>query len=56
MTNICKQDKNGILFNEGTFNKCILVNTNAFREFIRQAIIPNINNDKLVQKWLFVCK
>ncbi|CAF1293076.1 unnamed protein product [Rotaria sordida] len=51
VVNSRKEKKNEFFFNQETFNKFIQVNSKPFREFIRQAIIPNMHNHELVQKW-----
>jgi V8-like Glu-specific endopeptidase len=46
--------KNEFFYTQDTFNKFIHVHSTAFKTFIHEAIIPNINNDQLEQKWKFV--
>ncbi len=46
--------KNEFLYTQDTLNKCIYVHLTAFKIFIHEAIIPNINNDQLEEKWKFV--
>jgi V8-like Glu-specific endopeptidase len=56
IANSRKEKTSGIFFNNETFNKYIPINTNAFRQFISETIIPNINDDELTQKWTFISK
>ncbi|CAF3741378.1 unnamed protein product [Rotaria sp. Silwood1] len=46
--------KNEFFDTQDTFNKFIHVHSTSFKTFIHEAIIPNINNDQLEQKWEFV--
>ncbi|CAF4947734.1 unnamed protein product, partial [Rotaria sp. Silwood1] len=46
--------KNEFFDTQDTFNKFIHVHSTPFKTFIHEAIIPNINNDQLEQKWEFV--
>jgi V8-like Glu-specific endopeptidase len=48
-----KTKQNQLFFNKETFNKFLPVTSTAFREFIKQSILPNIDNDELAQKWGF---
>jgi hypothetical protein len=46
------QDKNKeLFFNKDTFNKFLAVDTTEFHKFIREAILPNINNKQQAEKW-----
>ncbi|CAM4811475.1 unnamed protein product [Rotaria magnacalcarata] len=46
--------KNEIVYTQDTFNKFIHVRSTAFNTFIDEAIIPNISDDQLKQKWKFI--
>jgi hypothetical protein len=48
-----KNKQNQLFFNKETFNKFLPVTSTVFREFIKQSILPNIDNDELAQKWGF---
>jgi hypothetical protein len=41
-------------YTENTFNKLIPVYSTAFNTFIHEAIVSNIDNEQLAQKWQFV--
>ena len=51
IVNSKKDNQNEIKFDEETFNRYLPVSTNAFDQFIRETIIPNIDDDGLPQKW-----
>ena len=47
-----RQDKHKeFFFNKDTFNKSLSVDTREFQEFIREAILPNIDNQQQAEKW-----
>ncbi|CAF1485753.1 unnamed protein product [Rotaria sordida] len=46
--------KNEFFYAQDTFNKFIHVHSTAFKTFIHEAIIPNINNYQLERKWKFI--
>ena len=47
-----RQDKDKeFFFTEDTFNKFLSVDTTEFHEFIREAILPNIDNKQQAEKW-----
>ncbi len=49
-----RKQKNGdIFFTNETYNKYISINSNQFRTFISETILPNIKDNEAVKKWLF---
>ncbi|CAM4795986.1 unnamed protein product [Rotaria magnacalcarata] len=48
-----KQKNNDIFFTKNTYDKYISINSNQFQTFIGQTILPNINDDKVIEKSLF---
>jgi hypothetical protein len=57
IANSRKQKQNDIFFNQETFNKLLPVTSRAFRLFINQSILPNIDTDQLTyDKWRFDSK
>lgn len=52
-----RQDKNKeFFFKNETFNKFLSVHTTAFRQFIQEAILPNINSKQQAEKWQSLTK
>ncbi|CAF2145700.1 unnamed protein product [Rotaria magnacalcarata] len=48
-----KQKNNDICFTKNTYDKYISINSNQFQTFIGETILPNINDDKVIEKSLF---